>query len=152
MIEAVSERPVGELREIYEAVSQQHAALREAPSVDDIARFEAAMQPVENTGSVVDTVQHIDLQAQDPWVVPAVSVENTGPSIGDRILNGMEGLREGWTDTVHAMESLQSRNDLQPTDILNLQFQMSHTSLMLTMMSQEVGSITQKIDGLLKTG
>ena len=152
IIEAVGTRPVGEISEVYTMIAQQQSSVRDAPSVDAVTRFEAAMEQVENAAPATEAVQPADLQATDPWVIPAVSPEGTEISIGDRILDGMGSLRDGWSNTVDAMQDLQEQNNLQPADMLSLQFQMSHTSLMLGMVSQEVGSITQKIDGLLRVG
>lgn len=151
MIEPVTSRPAGTLvADIQRAadgidygpgvVSEQDKALFEerlnAPAAEEYITVEVGA-PVQSHGN---------------WVLPAPPAPPGVLSVGERILQSMNGFQDTWSGAVESMQMLTARNDLKPAEMLNIQFQIGYSSMMLSTISQEVGSISQKIDGLLKTG
>ena len=96
------------------------------------------------------------MQTSDPWVIaPPPGSVNPGPAVptvGERILNGLTNLREGVDSMQIQMETMRNNTQMSPAAILDLQMQLNQTQLMLQLTTTEVSMVSQKIDGLLKTG
>jgi hypothetical protein len=161
MIEPVSARTTTQLQEVYERYAQHSPAGPSEISAGDQQRFEAALNRVSSPqgperAAGVEETQVAQLQSNDPWVISPPAVHGvTGPAvptIGERILDGMTNLREGMAETQRLYQEMRDNPVVDPVAALNLQMQMNQTSIMLQLTTSEVSTISQKIDGLLKTG
>ena len=161
MIEPVSARTTTQLQEIYEQFSQHAERGPAAVSPGDQQRFEAALartSDIQGSEAVARTeeIQVAQLQTSDPWVIaPPPGSVNPGPAVptvGERILNGLTNLREGVDSMQIQMETMRNNTQMSPAAILDLQMQLNQTQLMLQLTTTEVSMVSQKIDGLLKTG
>ena len=151
MIDPVAARPAGtlatEIGQIASGVSHNPGAV----TPGDEALFEQALNAPRTDNTL--TLEIAPPVAQpETWVIPAPAQPAGVLSVGERILEGMNSFKESWAGTVDSMKTLASRTEMQPSEMMQIQFQIGYSSLMLSTVSQEVGSISQKIDGLLKTG
>ncbi len=151
MIEPVMSRPAGtlvaEIQHTMDGVNNGPGVVSE----QDKALFaEKLNAPVESEQLRADA--SVPAQQEPTWVLPAPPTPAGVLSVGERVLQGMSTFKEGWAGAVDAMQMLASRDELKPSEMINIQFQLGYSSMMLSTVSQEVGSISQKIDGLLKTG
>jgi len=162
MIEPVGARSTAQLQEVYDRFAQNLE--QQGPGAvlpGDQQRFEAAMAgPVRAGGtpppaSMAET-QVAQVRTADPWVLSAPSESFTAgpqvPTLGERILDGMTDLREGWNGIADRVQEVMSKPNISLTDAIDLQVRISQTTLMVQAVSQEVGTVSQKIDGLLKSG
>ncbi|MEM9618005.1 MAG: hypothetical protein AAF936_08605 [Pseudomonadota bacterium] len=150
MIDPVMSRPAGTL---VADVQQSVDGLDYGPGVvseQDKALFQERLNAPAAEDLAVDVGAPVQQQAS--WVLPAPPTPPGVLSVGERILQGMNGFQDSWSGAVDSMQMLASRNDLKPAEMLNIQFQIGFSSMMLSTISQEVGSVSQKIDGILKTG
>lgn len=150
MIDPVTSRPAGALGAEIQQIASNVDYGPGVVSPEDQALFAERLNAPRP--DAVAAGADISVQQSATWVLPAPPAPPGVMSMGDRILQSMNSFRDGWTGTVEAMETLVSRNDIKPAEMLNIQFQIGYSSMMLSTVSQEVGSIAQKIDGLLKTG
>ena len=151
MIDPVTARPAGMLVADAQAAANGSNLGPGAVSAQDKALFEEKLNaPLSADRLAVDVGASIE--QRPTWVLPAPPTPPGVLSVGERILQGMNSFQDGWSGAVDAMETLASQNDLKPAEMLNIQFQLGFSSMMLSTISQEVGSVSQKIDGLLKTG
>lgn len=151
MVEPVMSRPAGtlvaEIQHTMDGVSNGPGVVSEQ---DEALFAEKLNAPAESSQLRADA--SIPVQQEPTWVLPAPPTPSGVLSAGERILQGMSTFKEGWAGAVEAMQMLASRDELKPSEMINIQFQLGYSSMMLSTVSQEVGSISQKIDGLLKTG
>ena len=151
MIDPVASRPAGTL---VADIQQSADSVDYGPGVvseQDRALFlERLNAPVAEEEIAVNVSAPVQQEAS--WVLPAPPTPPGVLSVGERILQSMNSFQDSWSGTVESMRTLATQTDLKPADMLNIQFQMGYSSMMLSTISQEVGSISQKIDGLLKTG
>ena len=156
MIDPVAARPAGaRAAELYSAAeaglqgpaSQGPGAL----SPQDQALFEQRMSAPRAGETITVEIRQPAVEPKE-WVLPGPPKPPGVLSVGERILQGMNSFQESWAGAVGSIETLATRTDIQPTEMISIQFQIGYSSMMLATVSQEVGSISQKIDGLLKTG
>ncbi|MEM8985355.1 MAG: hypothetical protein AAGC95_01405 [Pseudomonadota bacterium] len=151
MIDPITSRPAGVL---VAEIQQSAHGVDYGPGVvseQDRALFlERLNAPVAEVAVTVDVSASV--QQETGWVLPAPPTPAGVLSVGDRILQSMNSFQDSWSNTVESMQLMTSQVKLEPAEMLSIQFQMGYSSMMLSTISQEVGSISQKIDGLLKTG
>lgn len=139
--EVAMARPVDEVQAI-QAAPPPEAPLAPGPAELHLAQATPAVEPAQQSGGA------------DPWIItpPADQVPDVSiPGVGERVLDGMTNFRDAWSEAQSLIEQLGQR-DLTPPELLSIQFQISHSTIMLSMVGQEVGTLSQKIDGLLKSG
>lgn len=150
MIDPVSARPVATYYDnihIYATGTGNPGVVSES----DKALFEEKLSKLSvNDNITTDT--DVFVQQGDRWVLPAHSVPEGVKTVGERILDSMDSFQEHWSSSLDAIKRLTEKEELHPSEMLNIQFQIGYSSMMLATISQEVGSVSQKIDGLLKAG
>ena len=158
MIEPVSGRTTTQLQEIYDRFAERAESGPDRVRPGDQERFEAAFarsEAVERQAPVHTAAETQVAQAPstDPWVLPppAGTAGPEVPNVGERILDTMHNLREGWNETNALMEDMMSRPGITMMELMNLQVQVQQTTVMMQLVSQEVGTVSQKVDGLLRT-
>ena len=151
MIDPVSSRPAGtlvaDIQQLADGVDYGPGVVSEQDRALFLERLNA---PVAEEHITVDVSASIQQEAT--WVLPAPPTPPGVLSVGERILQSMNSFQDSWAGTVESMQLMTSQAELKPAEMLNIQFQIGYSSMMLSTISQEVGSISQKIDGLLKTG
>jgi hypothetical protein len=156
MIEPVSARSTTKLQEVYDRFAQHREQGAGEVAPGDQQRFEAALKGAPQAPDQAREIQVAQVQTGDPWVMqrpaPAGQAAPAVPTIGERILDGMGSLRDGWHSMGESLREVAAKPNITIADALNLQIQMSQTTAMMQIVSQEVGTVSQKLDGLLKTG
>lgn len=161
MIDPVSGRSTARLQELYDRFARNVEGSPGEVSPGDQQRFEAALsrssEPIGHTSTAdVGATRVAQMQVADPWVVAPPGRSGVAgpaaPTMGERILDGVNNLRDSWHALDQQTQKLVSNPDFSIVDLLNFQVQAQQTSLVIQITSTEVGTITQKVDGLLKTG
>lgn len=109
----------------------------------DVARFAAAIAPPPDAA-----VHHAT-----PFSVPPQAEAAAPPaSLGQAILDGMNGVRRQFDDTMTGIRSVldNAATDLSARDMLSIQMQISMLTLQQDLMGKIVGKSTQNVDQLLK--
>lgn len=155
MIDPVSAQRSQAVQALHQQPSGPEPADLAPVATEDRLRFEAALNGPQ-TVEEAKPVEVAQLSGDDPWVIhpndPADAAPPV-PTVGERILDGMTSFRDAWGEAQNVIQQIGERTkDVSPTEMLAIQFQVSHSTIMLTMVGQEVGTLSQKIDGLLKTG
>lgn len=128
-----------------------------AARIEDTLRFDEAMMAPPTGAETVNGVENrvaVGLESGEQWVLPQGTLtpaEPAAPTVGDRILNGMDTLRDGWSGVQHSISEAMSISDFTPADMLRLQFEMQHGMFTLTLVGNEAAAIPKKVDGLLRT-
>lgn len=119
----------------------------------DQQRFEAGLGT--NGTSEVDGghIRTSPADAGDVWVQQPVQSEPQPPlppTLGESVLNGIEHLRQSWENTVAQIQETVSHDNLRPSDLMQLQFQVQHTGVVTTLVVNEISSLDQEVTQLLK--
>jgi len=124
-----------------------------APDPTDVSRFETAMA---DKAERVDGVEVAQLETNSTWVIapPAGAEAAQGaPSIGERVVDGLTSYRDAFESTALRMQELNQGGVLiNPGDALRMQWQMTLSTITIDLVTKEVGGVSRKLDGLLKTG
>lgn len=158
MIEPVGARPVADLHEVYQWYTEGEQAPLNAAAADR-ARFEAAMDveaaPQVPAVQVAQNTTAADPAATDGWVLPATPEEASripAPTLGDRILDGMTGLRDGWSEMKAAIDAAATNPVMQPAEMVRMLYEVQQATVVFSLVTNEVSQASKKVDGLLKTG
>lgn len=112
-----------------------------APSAAATAQFAALMQapPTEPVSAA---------SALAPVMGPAAPARATGASVGDRIINGMQGISNEvsatWSEVSDTLRP--DRAALSMQEMMNLQMRLLQTSMGVELVSKGVTSATQTFD------
>ncbi|MEM7529304.1 MAG: hypothetical protein AAF416_16810 [Pseudomonadota bacterium] len=155
MIEAIGGRSHEYTLELYDRFREMHRAGPASASPDEVAAFQSEMGQVDGPDVVTDDVQVAQAGQVDSWVVqpqpqPGVEAAEASRAIGDRILDSFTEARDAWRRMEGVTELFAEGMD--PARMLMAQYQMSIASVSVTTLSNSVHGLTQKLDGLLKTG
>ena len=156
MIEAVGARPAGSLQEVYLQVAQAGGQLPEPPAADRRA-FEAAMERAEAPAQVEPSTRAdvAAAAADNPWIVPP-SVTDAGgaPAVGfsERMMDSLVQVRETLEVQRAHIDSVRANPEsLSQVDMLGLLHDVQQATMVYTLVVNEVGQVSSKIDGLLRT-
>ena len=158
MIEPVGARPVADLHEIYQWYTNNNPGPAPASAADQ-ARFEAAMEvsqaqiapPVEMARPITEATS----TDSNLWVLPPTGPEANQvppPTLGDTILDGMTNLRDGWSEMRESLNTIEANPKLEPTEMVKVLYDVQQTTILFSLVTNEVSQASRKVDGLLKAG
>lgn len=111
------------------------------PSVEALERFQQSMQ---GTGLALDP-------ATNESSLQLGGVNATG-TMGDKILEGLQGLKSGLDSTLNSVQNSVSGSEVLNTrEMMSLHFELIKFSLQTDLMSKTVSKSTQNLDTLLKS-
>ena len=156
MIEAVGARPAGSLQEVYLQVAQAGGQLPDPPAADRQA-FEAAMERVEAQAQIEPSTRpDVPAAAADnPWIVPPTVTDTGGApatEMSERLMDGVVQVRDNWDTHRAQVEAIRvDPASMSQVDMMGLLYELQQSTMVYTMVVNEVGQVGSKIDGLLRT-
>ena len=87
----------------------------------------------------VDTVKSIE------------TVNATENSLGDKLLNGMHGLNEGFNSSLDSVEKTLNKVEITPQEIMSAQVELLKFGLQNELVNKVVSKSTQNLDSMVKS-
>lgn len=157
MIEAVSARPPGSLQELYLQAGQSGGQLSDPPAAD-VQAFDAAMERLEVAQAQIEPSTGTDVvapAADNPWIVPPSVSGADGPAdtgLGLGIADTMVEVRDLWDSQRTQVDSLRlDAGNMSQAEMLGMFYDISHSTVVFSMVTTEVGQVDSKIDRILRT-
>ena len=150
MVDPVSAAGVRPPQELYNLDPVSMGPGEVSPA--DQQRFEALSSP-EGPAAADGGNMTVAQASEDFWVRQPVATEPEvpPPTLGETILDGLDNLRNGWSDIATEVQATVDSPGFDPADLMNLQWQVQHTGLVMTMVVNEISALDTEIGTLLKT-
>ncbi|WDD96615.1 MULTISPECIES: type III secretion system inner rod subunit SctI [Thalassomonas] len=129
-----------------EQLGVQEAQGPALPPPGDVARMEAAMNNGQQQHQYkVNEVMELEEMSSKP------SPDEQGSNIGDKVLDGLEKIKNVHEAEVESINVSLATPDLDVQSLLGLQLKLSRLSLQQDMIAKTASKSTQNLDSLLKT-
>lgn len=109
----------------------------------------------------VGAVEHFQQQMQGPGAttdvqagetISVLPVGGSSPTMGDKILQGLQNMKSGYDEQIGAVQTSVSRSDpLNIRDMMQLQLDLAKLTLQGELINKTVSKSTQNLDTLLKS-
>ena len=124
-------------------------------NADDQQRFEELLDRPKEVAGEADGMRVVQAEGGDFWVRQPASAATEAlappPTIGETILNGIQGLKDGWSATADSINDVVGNGNLTPAELMKLQFEVQQTGVAMTLILNEMGTFHQEVSQLLKT-
>jgi type III secretion protein I len=129
-------------------VAATAAPLPAVPSVDRNAATQFAQLLIPETPPVA----RAEIPAAISRAFPAASAVSASSGLGDSILRGLNGVQNGFNDTVAAVTRSLESSAATPSvqDLLRMQMAMAQLSVQVELAGKAIGRSTQNLDQLVR--